>query len=88
VRVLAAGGTSNHSHVLIVLPSDTTAAKAVQVLHLPGAIHSLNSWHRPALYSGEPTVADAGFPSKRINPSHALSNNQSVDVVGTFVGLH
>ncbi len=32
VPVLAAGGTSNHSHLLIVLPSDMTLAKAVQVL--------------------------------------------------------
>jgi putative transposase len=32
VPVLAAGGTSNHSHLLIVLPSDTAPAKAVQVL--------------------------------------------------------
>jgi REP element-mobilizing transposase RayT len=32
IEVLAAGGTSNHSHLLIVLPSDTTPAKAVQVL--------------------------------------------------------
>lgn len=30
--VLAAGGTSNHSHLLIALPSDMTPAKAVQVL--------------------------------------------------------
>src|SRR6266487_4401994 len=32
IPVLAAGGTSNHSHLLIVLPSDMTLAKAVQVL--------------------------------------------------------
>ena len=32
VPILAAGGTSNHSHLLIVLPSDMAAAKAVQVL--------------------------------------------------------
>jgi REP element-mobilizing transposase RayT len=32
VPVLAAGGTSNHSHLLIVLPSDMAPAKAVQVL--------------------------------------------------------
>jgi REP element-mobilizing transposase RayT len=30
--VLAAGGTSNHSHLLIALPSDMAPAKAVQVL--------------------------------------------------------
>jgi putative transposase len=30
--VLAAGGTSNHSHLLIVLPSDMAPAKAVQIL--------------------------------------------------------
>ena len=30
--MLAAGGTSNHSHLLIVLPSDMAPAKAVQVL--------------------------------------------------------
>src|SRR3954468_7597928 len=32
IPVLAAGGTSNHSHLLIVLASDTAPAKAVQVL--------------------------------------------------------
>jgi putative transposase len=32
IPVLAAGGTSNHSHLLIALPSDMTTAKAVQVL--------------------------------------------------------
>jgi putative transposase len=32
IPVLAAGGTSNHSHLLIVLPSDMAPAKAVQVL--------------------------------------------------------
>jgi REP element-mobilizing transposase RayT len=30
--VLAAGGVSNHSHLLIVLPPDMAVAKAVQVL--------------------------------------------------------
>jgi putative transposase len=32
IAVLAAGGTANHAHVLIVLPSDVSVAKAVQVL--------------------------------------------------------
>jgi putative transposase len=32
IPVLAAGGTANHVHVLIALPSDASAAKAVQVL--------------------------------------------------------
>ncbi len=32
IAVLAAGGISNHSHLLIVLPSDMPVAKAVQVL--------------------------------------------------------
>jgi putative transposase len=32
ISVLAAGGISNHSHLLIVLPSDMPIAKAVQVL--------------------------------------------------------
>jgi putative transposase len=32
ISVLAAGGISNHSHLLIVLPSDMPVAKAVQVL--------------------------------------------------------
>src|SRR5208283_3267783 len=32
IHVLAAGGTSNHSHLLIVLPPDMAVAKAVQVL--------------------------------------------------------
>jgi putative transposase len=32
IPVLAAGGTSNHSHLLIVLPSEVAPAKAVQVL--------------------------------------------------------
>ena len=32
IAVLAAGGISNHSHLLIVLPSDMTVAKAMQVL--------------------------------------------------------
>jgi putative transposase len=32
IAVLAAGGTANHSHLLIALPSDMTPAKAVQVL--------------------------------------------------------
>lgn len=32
ISVLAAGGTSNHSHLLIVLPPDMAVAKAVQVL--------------------------------------------------------
>jgi len=32
ISVLAAGGTSNHSHLLIVLPPDMPVAKAVQVL--------------------------------------------------------
>jgi len=32
ITMLAAGGTSNHSHLLIVLPSDMAPAKAVQVL--------------------------------------------------------
>jgi putative transposase len=32
ITVLAAGGTSNHSHLLIVLPSDMAVCKAVQVL--------------------------------------------------------
>ncbi len=32
VRVLAAGGIANHVHLLIVLPPDMAAAKAVQLL--------------------------------------------------------
>ena len=32
IPVLAAGGISNHSHLLIVLPPDMSVAKAVQVL--------------------------------------------------------
>ncbi|MFY9947187.1 MAG: IS200/IS605 family transposase [Candidatus Sulfotelmatobacter sp.] len=32
IAVLAAGGISNHSHLLIALPSDMTVAKAMQVL--------------------------------------------------------
>jgi putative transposase len=32
IAVLAAGRISNHSHLLIALPSDMTVAKAVQVL--------------------------------------------------------
>ena len=32
IPVLTAGGTANHAHLLIVLPSDLTVAKAVQVL--------------------------------------------------------
>jgi len=32
IAVLAAGGISNHSHLLIVLPPDMAVAKAVQVL--------------------------------------------------------
>ena len=32
ITVIAAGGTSNHSHLLIVLPPDKAPAKAVQVL--------------------------------------------------------
>ncbi|MGA8272056.1 MAG: IS200/IS605 family transposase [Candidatus Sulfotelmatobacter sp.] len=32
IPVLAAGGISNHSHLLIVLPSDIPVAKAVQIL--------------------------------------------------------
>lgn len=32
ISVLAAGGISNHCHLLIVLPSDMAPAKAVQVL--------------------------------------------------------
>jgi putative transposase len=32
VPVLAAGGIANHVHLLVVLPSDMTPAKAVQVL--------------------------------------------------------
>jgi len=32
VQILAAGGISNHAHLLIVLPPDMAAAKAVQVL--------------------------------------------------------
>ncbi len=32
VTVLAAGGISNHSHLLIVLPADMSVSKAVQVL--------------------------------------------------------
>ena len=32
IAVLAAGGMSNHSHLLIVLPPDMAVAKAVQVL--------------------------------------------------------
>jgi REP element-mobilizing transposase RayT len=32
IPVLAAGGTANHVHLLIALPSDVTVAKAVQVL--------------------------------------------------------
>jgi len=32
ISVLAAGGTANHVHLLVVLPSDMSVAKAVQVL--------------------------------------------------------
>jgi putative transposase len=32
IAVLAAGGISNHSHLLIALPSDMPVAKAVQIL--------------------------------------------------------
>jgi REP element-mobilizing transposase RayT len=32
IPVLAAGGTSNHSHLLIALPPDISVAKAIQVL--------------------------------------------------------
>ena len=32
IPILAAGGTANHVHLLIVLPTDATVAKAVQVL--------------------------------------------------------
>lgn len=33
ISVLAAGETANHIHLLIVLPSDMSTAKAVQVLN-------------------------------------------------------
>jgi putative transposase len=32
IPVLAAGGTANHAHLLIALPTDVTVARAVQVL--------------------------------------------------------
>jgi putative transposase len=32
IPVLAAGGTANHSHLLIALPADVAPAKAIQVL--------------------------------------------------------
>ncbi len=32
IPVLAAGGTTNHVHLMIALPSDVTVAKSVQVL--------------------------------------------------------
>ena len=32
ISILAAGGTSNHAHLLLVLPPDLAVAKAVQVL--------------------------------------------------------
>jgi REP element-mobilizing transposase RayT len=32
IPVLAAGGTANHVHVLIALPTDVTVAKVVQIL--------------------------------------------------------
>ncbi|HMB83863.1 MAG TPA: IS200/IS605 family transposase [Terriglobales bacterium] len=32
IPVLAAGGTANHVHLLIALPSDVSTAKAVQIL--------------------------------------------------------
>jgi REP element-mobilizing transposase RayT len=32
IPLLAAGGTANHVHVLVVLPTDVTIAKTVQVL--------------------------------------------------------
>jgi putative transposase len=32
IPVLVAGGTANHVHLLIALPSDVTVAKAVQIL--------------------------------------------------------
>lgn len=32
IPVLAAGGISNHSHLLIALPADVSVAKAIQVL--------------------------------------------------------
>jgi REP element-mobilizing transposase RayT len=32
IPVLSAGGIANHAHLLIVLPSDTSLAKAMQVL--------------------------------------------------------
>lgn len=32
IPVLAAGGTANHVHLLVALPTDATVAKAVQVL--------------------------------------------------------
>jgi|SRR5580700_708417 REP element-mobilizing transposase RayT len=32
IRVLCAGGTANHAHLLIVLPATITLAKAIQVL--------------------------------------------------------
>ena len=32
IPVIASGGTSNHSHLLIALPSDVAPAKAIQVL--------------------------------------------------------
>jgi hypothetical protein len=42
IALLAAGGIGNHSHLLIVLPSDMALAKALQILKA-GLSHSMPS---------------------------------------------
>ena len=62
IPVLAAGGTRNHVHVLVALPTDVTIAKTVQVL-------KANS----SRWIGEHGIAFAwqeGYGAVSVSPSH------------------
>jgi putative transposase len=70
IPVVAAGGTANHVHLLIALPSDVTVAKAVQVL-------KANS----SRWIGEHGIAFAwqeGYGAFSVSASHA-------SVVGDYI---
>jgi len=62
IPILAAGGTRNHVHVLVALPTDVTIAKVVQVL-------KANS----SRWIGEHGIAFAwqeGYGAVSVSPSH------------------
>jgi putative transposase len=62
ISVLSAGGTANHAHLLIAMPSDMSVAKAVQVLKA-----NTSRWIRQ---HGIEFMWQEGYGAFSVSPSH------------------